>query len=424
MSFPSHGGPRPARSARSLPHSLVGLALVVVPAGCGARGGAVEVGALAWLDCRAGAEACPELLIEGDVAATRADGEPSPFRGFADASLRRDPGSGRLWMAYSWPTVHELPGGDVVPSVETHLAASDDGGASWRFERVLFPSQPGVDEGGSFEPGHVGHEVPNLLPLVDGAGGLGWIGVRLDYFLPDQGGFRRRPPSSFRIVLSRAASPALLAEGPSVALASAVTAPGWGTSLDLTELAPELGRCALWNEPALAGDRERLYLALRCLAFEADLRTPAVDRSDLVVFSTTPTGEPAVWTWSYEGVLAGGAEAAELGGRGLTQLELADGRGGELLAIVTPDDWSAQAGEFLHFGCRALVVESLAPPALARGAAGELVVRAAVDASDLAPLGPGSCGYDPTSATGIVVARRAKSQGELVSTLHATGVQP
>lgn len=404
---------------------LAGLALAAwALSGCSGAGRAVEVGALALLDCRADSPACPELSIAGDVAATREEGEPSPFRGFADASLRRDPASGRLWMAYSWPTVHELPGGGLAPSVETHLASSDDGGASWSFERVLFPSEPGVDEGGSLEPGHVGHEVPNLLPLVAADGTVDWVGVRLDYFLPDAGGFRRRPTTSFRIVVSRAASPALLAEGPAVTLASAVTAPGWGAALDLSELAPELGKCALWNEPALAGDRERIYLALRCLAFEADLRTPAVAESDLVVFSAAPAGEPAAWSWSYEGRLAGGAEAVELGGRGLTQLELAEGRDGGLLAIVTPDDWSAELREFLHFGCRAVEVESLSPPRLARGAAGELVVRASVDASDLAPLGPGSCGYDPASATGIVFARRVKSVGELVSTLHATGLRP
>lgn len=58
------------------------------------------------VDCADKSSRCPELLIEGSSAARLPNGEPSPFRGFADPSMRNDPATGRLWLAYSWPNMH------------------------------------------------------------------------------------------------------------------------------------------------------------------------------------------------------------------------------------------------------------------------------------------------------------------------------
>jgi hypothetical protein len=54
-------------------------------------------------DCAA--PACPDISLAGDREFTLPNGEPGPFRGFADPTVRRDPVTGRLWMAYSWPSV-------------------------------------------------------------------------------------------------------------------------------------------------------------------------------------------------------------------------------------------------------------------------------------------------------------------------------
>ena len=104
------------------------------------------------------------------------------------------------------------------------------------------------------------------------------------------------------------------------------------------------------------------------------------------------------------------------------QTDLATGHDGMLLALFSP----SAPGEKLatHFGCRAVEVASLEPPQLARDAAGRLRVRASVTASDLAPEGPGACGYDAASATGLVIVRRELDPGRLIVSLRSTGLRP
>jgi hypothetical protein len=270
--------------------------------------------------------------------------------------------------------------------------------------------------------GHTDHEVPNLLPRRS-ADGVLWYGVRLDYFLPDDSGFRGRPLDSFRLWIAAATSPAALAVAPGASLGSVLSDPGWGIDVDLAGLSPDLAACDLWNEPALAVVEPELFLVVRCLALASGGK-PLPASSPQVVFATTAQGAPVTWRWRYVGRLAAADEAVELGGVGLTQIDLATGADGQLLAVLTPDSYSAQLGAFIHYGCRVVEVASLDPPALRRDGDGLLIVRAAVDASDLAPYGPGACSYDAASSTGVLLTRRLVSVGGLVADLRATGLRP
>jgi hypothetical protein len=384
--------------------------------------------------------ACPVITIMGDKEATLPNGEPSPFRGFADATIRRDPESGRLWMAYSWPSVRvdkdkrrglfrRQSGGS--PQVEIHLAYSDDQGRNWRLEKTLWsPTSTRSPRG---EEGYMSHEVANLLPVREN-GRLVWYGARLDYFLPDNGGFRKRPPQSFRILIGRASSPGELAHAPTTALGSMATDPAWGMDVNLAQLSPDTRHCMLWNEPALFHDGKELFLALSCMAFRG--KTPDMERNDLVVFATRPQGPPSRWLWRYAGKLAGAREAGELGGERLTQIDLARSRDGRLLAIVTPDTWDAAAHDFVHLGCVAVEVESADRSLrLARDATGRLKVAARVTASDAGPSGTAACTYDPASETGIILDKRIKigaelghardgAKAQMYEELHSTGVHP
>lgn len=117
-------------------------------------------------------------------------------------------------------------------------------------------------------------------------------------------------------------------------------------------------------------------------------------------------------------------EAAELGGKGVTQIDFARSRDGALLCILTPDDWSAEHREFVHYGIRVLELESIDPPQLRRDAQGRLVLRAIVTASDQRPLGPGAAAYSPDSETGILLMRRVIREASLVASVHATGLHP
>jgi len=385
------------------------------------------------------APSCPAITIAGDKEATLPNGEPSPFRGFADASVRRDPESGRLWMAYSYPSsrvAHE--GGGLLrrqaaasPQVEIHLAQSEDRGRSWRLVKTLWTATPSRAPSG--EEGHVSHEVVNLLP-VEAGGKVAWYGARLEYFLPDDGGFRKRPPQSFRISIGRASSPGELAHAPGAALGSMATDPAWGVDVALAQLSPETRHCVLWNEPALFHDGQELFLALACMAFRG--KTPDMARSDLVVFATRPEGPPSRWGWRYAGRLAGAREARELGGERLTQIDLATSRSGRLLAIMTPDTWDSETDDFVHRGCVAVEVDrSGRSLRLARDAGGRLKVLARVTASDAGAAGTAACTYDPASETGIVLGKRSKTGvglgqarggrgAEMHAALHATGVHP
>lgn len=378
--------------------------------------------------------ACPPLVIEGDAAATLPDGRPSPFRGFADPTIRRDPGTGRLWMVYSWLGIgpaggSPAQGARLTPFVETHLARSDDGGRRWRYDGILWAPTPGRSPAG--QPGRTSHEVPAILPVA-GPQGIVWYGASLDYFLPEGGGFARRPVQSFRTRLVRADSVPALKDGPAVTLGGAVSDPRWGVDVNLSALAPELRRCQIWQEHALHYERGELFLAMVCLAFRG--RTPDLPLNAIVVFAAQPEGTPRAWRWRYAGELAGPREARELGAQRLTQIELARSRDGALLAIMTPDDWSSELDDFVHKGCVAVEIASLHPPRLARDASGRLVVRAAVTVSDAGPAGSAACAYDPASATGIVIGKRTKvgvalggasgPGGSLSVVLHRTGVRP
>lgn len=383
---------------------------------------------------------CPVIRIAGDEESTLPNGDPSPFHGFSDATLRRDPETGRLWMAYSWPSVRVAQNGrrglfrrqgGVSPQVEIHLAYSDDQGRDWQLAKVLWSPTPSRAPGG--EEGYMNHEVANLLPVREN-GEVVWYGARLDYFLPDEGGFRKRPLQSFRILIGRAASPGDLAAAPMAALGSMATDPAWGVDVNLARLSPETRHCMLWNEPALFHDGEELFLALSCMAFRG--KTPDMERNDLVVYATHPQGPPSRWQWRYAGKLAGAREAGELGGERLTQIDLARSRDGRLLAIMTPDLWNTEAGDFVHLGCVAVEVESVDRSLrLARDVAGRLKVAAKVTASDAGAAGTAACAYDPASETGIILDKRIKigaglghardrTRARMSVELHATGLHP
>lgn len=408
--------------------SLMGFLLLLIAASVGAT----------EKDCAE--PACPAITIVGDKAATLPNGEPSPFRGFADATIRRDLESGRLWMAYSWPSVRidqDKRRGPFrrqaasTPQVDIHLAFSDDQGRNWRLAKTLWSPTPLRAPGG--EEGHMSHEVANLLPVREG-GRMVWYGARLDYFLPDDGGFRRRPPQSFRILIGRAPSPADLAHAPTAALGSMATDPAWGMNINLAQLSPETRHCMLWNEPALFHDGEELFLALSCMAFRG--KTPDIERNDLVVFATRTDGPPTGWRWRHVGKLAGTREARDLGGERLTQIDLALSRDGRLLAIMTPDTWDHGSEDFIHRGCVAVEVDRSGHSLrLARDAEGRLKVMARITASDAGAAGTAACTYEPTSETGIILGKRNKvgvglghardrTKAQMYGELHATQVKP
>jgi hypothetical protein len=127
--------------------------------------------------------------------------------------------------------------------------------------------------------------------------------------------------------------------------------------------------------------------------------------------------------WRWVGRLTTFSDASGLGGNELTQADLARGRDGSLLLIVTPNIVKGQDEH--HLGCTVLSVASLDPPRLMRDAVGSPTVRARVISSDSMQNGPGACAYDPRSATGMLIVRRVLSPAKgVIFSIHATGVDP
>ena len=371
-------------------------------------------------DCTAAA--CPELTVLGDSLATLPNGSLSSFRGFADPTMRKDPTSNTLWMAYSWPHLNVVAGSKKpIAGVETHLAYSNDNGVTWKYQGQLWPSNAMIDLGNNTGAGFMEHEVPNLLP-VDRNGTVTWYGVRLDYFVPNNGGYASRPPQSFQLKIMQASTPAGLANASGQVLGSMATAKGWGANVNLAALSSKTSDCELWNEPALYYQNNLLYLSTRCLAYRGRQMDEA--DSDFEIYSTAAQGSISNWQWKYVGNLTNASIASQLGHIGTTQLDLANGTDGKLLAILSPEDYNPSIKDYVHYGCVALEVASIDPPSLAHNSSGNLIVRAQITASDEGTSGSAACTYEPSSKTGIVLVRRQKTSTEFTTSLNETKVRP
>lgn len=369
----------------------------------------VATGAAAdTVDCVA--TRCPEIAVRGDAPA---QGRAS---GYADPSLAHVPGRTRLWMVYSWPHFRETgPRGAV--GVDTHLAYSDSSGASWRLAGALWTAEPAPDPV-SGAPTHFNTETVTLEATRGRRAGDGdrWFVARTRYAINPLTGLLR--PETYEIRVSAARNPRALGGAPFVSLGA--RSPFNRVDVDLTRFAPELRGCALSN-PALEALGADLFLALQCQRYLAG-RTRDLEREVVALFSTRPDGPPSSWKWRYRGTLGTRADAEALGGDVLQAVELTRSRSGGVLAIFTVAR-DSEASFDDHLGCAVVPVASLAKARLVRMGGGPKTI-AWVRASDLDPLGPGTCGYDASSRTGVVLARRSLTGGRLTTSLHATGLRP
>ncbi len=372
-------------------------------------------------DCLARSSDCPEVRIEGDPWFEIAGFGPSPFRGYGDPSVRKDPRSDRLWMTYSYLSV--VAGAGSPPPNETtvsiHLASSDDHGETWQLRRDLWPARSETDPSPAGGSGVSVHEVSTLAPVEDGARPR-WYATHLRYFEPF--GPEGRRPSSFHFVLGRSRRPKKVAKGRQARIGGPLTDSAWVPDLDLSSVDPEISECSVWTEPSLFGSGGRLHLIAQCLVFDSETGARKRKREFIGVFRADGARAHRL-EWEWLGKLTTRADARALGGHVLSQPEVTTGRDGGLLLLVTPKRLTPRE---LHLGCRALALESLDPPRLGRKANGKPIVLADIRSSDSTGLGPGLCSYDPASSTGVLLVRTEVDLDlpEVVFRLHATGIHP
>ncbi len=334
-------------------------------------------------DCQPDAT-CPELTIAGDPLS------PSSFSGLGDPSLELDT-DGTIWLSYSWLEKDTLPGhAEELNAVATHLARSTDGGASFEFVRAVNTVAPSPND-----VGLVMHEVSTIARTPDG-----WEDLWLTYALV--------PPDTrveFHYQRTVAATPEAL--GTVIAPYLKGTASTVATQLTGTAIAG-LENCLVFTEPALFAHEGTTYLATTCIVQPGN---PSTQR--LVLLRRSGASLVLV------GELLSFADAQELGGTRVEQIDISLGKDDSILAIVTPIlDGSPQP----HRGCVVLEIDDLATARMRRDVDGKLFRRATLTGSTLG-IGPGLCTYDRESSTGILMDLTITSP-ILAFSLRATGIHP
>ena len=326
---------------------------------------------------------CPAVTIAGDPDSSDA------FHGLGDPSLERD-GDGTLWLTYSWLD-HEPLDTATIHAVRTHLAKSTDNGATWTFVRALNAALPA--------PNNVAlviHEVSSIARRPDNT----WHATWLTYGQPAAGA-----GVQFHYQRTIASAPAQLGDAGDAWLRgtfSQVTTQHTGMQIAGVE------NCFVFTEPALFTHAGTSYLATTCIV---DPAQPALQRLVLLRESGTDL--------VYVGDLLSSADAAELGGTRVEQIDLSVAKDGSVIAIVTP---IADGMQPPHRGCIVLEVEDIATAKMRR--AGGKLVRRAVITADGNSIGPGLCTYDKDSTTGVLLDIVTQDGANVEFSLRATGIHP
>ena len=382
---------------------------IATPIASAAGNGALAADAPVTFQCHFDTT-CPDVMIGGDPYATLGGG-PAPFRGYGDPSLEHDPVTGALWMSYSWLDV--LLGSPGPPpvidfGVRTHLARSDDNGATWTYVRSVNQTTS-INHPDTAAPGWMQHEVSTLLREPSGSWQLLW----LTYFdmlgLPAPGAPDGHSDPFYE--RSLAATPGALGDISAPWARGSGTSPSFGAQYNLSAL-PQLSDCVAFTEPALFAKDGATYLATNCVVFDGSGRRDDLER--LVLLRQEASG------YSYIGALLTHADAIDLGGSRIEQADISFSKSGAVILIATP----IQNATPNHLGCVAFEVTDVAAAQVRRDAGGHAIQLARITGDD-SGIGPGLCTYDPASATGVLMVMHSRpTPNEMVFSMHATGVHP
>lgn len=373
-------------------------------------------------DCTLTSTACTQI----NLAATDPFSTAGAFAGYADATIRQDPLTGTLWMAYSWP--HTIPSGQVgVPGtqvLDTHVSYSTDGGKTWTYKGALFTSQQ-VSNPVTGGTDYTAYEVMNLLPQVVN-GITYWYGIHSTYNVApsSNSGPVNAPPGQedYTKRWAIAMAPGTPEDGP-MGLATATpqylgqplgTYPqDFPVSVNLSSLDPELSGCPQYFEPSLVMSNGNLYLFLAC--------TPGVAANRFyAVFKTSdPQDNAGNWKWAYiqQGAtkFANQSDAVSVGSHlapgatYLTQMDIAPSKNPGIMLAIMSSTYDTAAGK-VSLGCAAAELASIDPPKFVYNAQSQVQVDAFLSSTDSQDSGPGSCTYLPNSATGLILAHRQSSK--------------
>lgn len=352
---------------------------------------------------------CPEIMVIGDPFA-ETNMVPDRLRGYGDPSLEYDETTGTLWLAYSWLNIQVSdPGPPAVADLgaRTHLARSDDNGASFTFVRAVneMAMEAHPDTG---DLGWSTHEVPTIIKEPTGNWQLLWLKYFNPYGNPDVD--ERQEYLYWRTL---AATPDALGDDSEVWAKSSATSASWGAPLDFNTI-PELANCVLQTEPGLFAYNNETYLATYCIVVDGSGRRTDLER--LVLLRQTANG------YRFVGNILDARDANNLGVDTIEQADISVARDGSIILIVTPIILDSDPQ---HQGCLVYKFSDFANAILERDGNGNAFPRVAISA-DGNGLGPGLCSYDANSETGILLVITSFFQGnaDIEFSLRATGVHP
>ena len=384
---------------------------------------------------------CPAIAFQGDTIAS------GGFHGYADPSLRKDPNSSNLYVAYSW--AHVLP--DGTDNVDLHLSHSVDGGNTFNYDGPIYQHSAANEVMFGASNYYVSTETIDLLPIQQGVTTL-WVQAHQEYLTAPTTSIYANIYSTSIISISAVSltnpsssgAPAALYQGFSTAGEARLGGTGEGSTRGVTQnlasLSTATAKCDYFGQPALTyvagtnGAVGTLYLMLECTENPGSLDSHELSH---FLYSTTPTGSNAsLWTWAYVGELATPAQAAALGvSEGtsytfFTEPQLVQTAAG-LAVVMTPGVFNTSASAqqpVIQYGCRVVPVTSIAGASLAT-TGGVPTVIAKVTENDLytgANEGPAACTYDPASATGIMIGRKLENDPTLgfIITQQASKLKP
>jgi len=316
-------------------------------------------------------------------------GEQS-LNGVFDPSLEFVPGSSEGWLAYSAVFGDVQPWG---PHVETHLARTQDAGASFSFVSVVNASEPGtlslID--GSTAMGVWNYEVSSLVYDPDDPGKEWKLFAHKIFRHTDQNfTTEQNEPAYSWIVLKTAPDPtgpwsaerALLSSGP------LPPAPYNVIEFAINDLdeTDSLDALRVYSEPGAFYRKGVLYLSLTGLVDTGSDR--------IVMLVSLDHGA----TWDYAGTPLTNADAIALGYERFDGSAIAE-EAGQAFLTVTPDSPEGP----VHDGVLIFAIDDLATGALAR-AGGIPVVHNSLPAIAGLPVERrgGQVDFHESSVTGIL----------------------